>query len=79
MQRVLLIVLLSLAACAVGVARTDTVSSGPRAWQLPTGRTPSQVEYAALVAACRDRAHGAASTGRIDACLSGDYDLRRTP
>lgn len=76
MSRILAIVLLSLAACATGDAKTAAVPSGPQAWQYPTGKTPSQIEYAALLAACRDKVH---NTGRIDACLAGDYDLRRIP
>lgn len=76
MSRILAIVLLSLAACATGAARTAAVPSGPEAWQYPTGKAPSQIEYAALLAACRDKVH---DTGKVDACLASDYDLRRIP
>jgi hypothetical protein len=79
MRRVLAIMLLSLAACAAGLARTMSGPSGPQAWQLPTGKPPSQVEYAALLAACQDRVHSTSDTNRIDACLSGNYDMRRAP
>lgn len=79
MRRGLAIILLSLAACAAGVAKTLSGPSGPQEWQLPTGKPPSQVEYAALVAACQDQVHGTGDTGRIDACLTGDYGMRRAP
>lgn len=79
MSRILAIVLFSLAACATGAARTASAPSGPQAWQLPTGKTPSQIEYAALVAACQDKVRSTADAGRIDACLADDYDLRRIP
>ena len=79
MRRVLAIALLSLAAGAAGLAGTVSGPSGPQAWRLPTGKPPSQVEYAALVAACQDRVHSTGDTDRIDACLTGDYDMRRLP
>lgn len=79
MSRILAIVLLSLAACAADAARTAAVPSGPQAWQYPTGKTPSQVEYTALLAACQDKVQSTRNQGRIDACLTGDYDLRRVP
>lgn len=78
MRRTLVVLLLTLAACAAGVAKTIGVSSNPRAWELPTGRRPSRVEYAALLAACRDKAQSSAGL-KIDACLSGDYGMRRAP
>lgn len=79
MRRVLGVVLLSLAACATGDAKTATVPSDPQTWRLPTGKAPTQVEYTALVAACQDKVRSTGKEGRIAACLSGDYDLRRVP
>ncbi len=79
MSRILAIGLLSLAACAASAARTVGGPSGPQAWQYPTGKTPSQVEYAAILAACQDKVQNTSNQGRIDACLTGDYDLRRIP
>jgi hypothetical protein len=79
MRRMTVVLLLGLAACAAGVAtRAVTRSSRPPEWQLPSGLRPSRVEYAALLAACRDKMHSADS-GRVEACLTGDYGLRRVP
>lgn len=73
------VLLLGLAACAAGLAtRTAVRLSRPPEWQMPSGLRPSRVEYAALLAACRDKVKSADS-GRVEACLTGDYGLRRVP
>ncbi|HJU19398.1 MAG TPA: hypothetical protein VJ770_23330 [Stellaceae bacterium] len=76
MRRIVLIVLLTLAACAgADAAKTVSGSSDPQDWRLPTGKPPSQVEYAALVAACQDKVHEPPDSGAVDSCLSGDFGM----
>jgi hypothetical protein len=72
------LLLLSLAACAAPDAGAPGSGlSKISGWQEASGRPPSQAEFAALVAACRDRAGGAESGGQLDGCLA-DLGLRRT-
>jgi hypothetical protein len=77
MRGVAFLILLSLAAC---VARDAVVPSGAsseiRGWQEASGKPPSEAEFAAVVAACQDRARSADSGGPIDNCLA-DLGLRR--
>jgi hypothetical protein len=77
MRGVAFFILLSLAAC---VARDAVVpssaSSEIRGWQEASGKPPSQAEFAAVVAACQDRARSADRGGPIDDCLT-DLGLRR--
>lgn len=68
-------ILLSLAACAAP-AGVGAASSEVREWQELSGRYPSQAEFAAVVAACQDRAKSAAAGGAIDNCLA-DLGLHR--
>ena len=76
MQRLGLILLLALTACA----ETDRQAGPPdmQGWRLASGKTPTRAEYVAIVAACQDgavkRGHGAP----LDACLAG-LGLKRTP
>ena len=73
MRGIALVALLALAACAGGDGMS---ASGPsselRGWRNAAGQPPSKAELAAVVAACQDRARGAA----IDGCLA-DLGLRR--
>jgi hypothetical protein len=58
-----------------GVAPTRA-SSAVNKWQEASGKPPTRAEFAALVAACRDRAGSAESGAQIDGCLA-DLGLRR--
>jgi hypothetical protein len=77
MRGIASLLLVGLAACAVqdaaGPPGGSSLASG---WQEESGKPPSQAEYAALVAACRDRVGGAEGGGQIDGCLT-DLGLRR--
>jgi hypothetical protein len=70
-------VLFALIACATGNAVTPaSASSELREWQTATGKPPSKNEFAAVVAACEDRAKSENSNTPIDGCLA-QYGLRR--
>ena len=73
MRGVAFIVLLGLVPCAVTPA---SASSELREWQTATGKPPSKNEFAAVVAACEDRAKSSDKSGPIEGCLA-DYGLRR--
>jgi len=47
-----------------------------RGWQTSVGKPPSKSEFAAVVAACEDRAKSSINSGPIESCLA-DYGLRR--
>ena len=53
-----------------------SASSELREWQTADGKPPSKTEFAAVVAACEDRAKSANESGPIEGCLA-DYGLRR--
>lgn len=72
------VLLLGLAACAAPSATTASASVQMRGWATPSGKPPTQAEFAALLAACQDRATTAGATVPIDGCL-GDLGLRRAP
>lgn len=77
MRGVALFTLLSLAACAAADGVTlATAPSELRDWQMATGKPPTAVEFAAVVAACQDRAETGDRSGPIDGCLA-DLGLRR--
>lgn len=78
MRAVAAIVLLGLAACAAATGTTATASAQMRDWAAPNGRPPTRADFAALVAACQDRAKGAGANASIDGCLA-DLGLRRVP
>jgi hypothetical protein len=61
---------------AAGGATAAGVSSELRQWQTATGKSPSKAEFAALVAACEDRAKHSEKAESIDNCLA-DFGLRR--
>jgi hypothetical protein len=67
--------------CLVAAAAADggTPTSAPseiRQWQTATGKPPSKAEFAAVMAACEDRAKHSDKAEPIDNCLA-DYGLRR--
>ena len=77
MRGVAFVVLFGLVACATGDAVTPAnASSELRQWQTAAGKPPSKTEFAAVVAACEDRAKTADKSDPIEACLA-DYGLRR--
>jgi hypothetical protein len=77
MRGVAFFVLFGLVACATGDAvKSASASSELREWRTATGKPPSENEFAAVVAACEDRAKSANNNGPIEGCLA-DYGLRR--
>jgi hypothetical protein len=77
MRAVALLVLFGFVVCAVGKAATPTsTASELKEWQTATGEPPSKNEFAAVVAACEDRAKRLNVVGSIDGCLA-DYGLHR--
>jgi hypothetical protein len=79
MRGFLIVILFALAACAHRPEATPTpqppVALGN--WRLASGKPPTRVEFAALLAACKDRVKAAAE-GAIDHCLV-NLGLKRTP
>jgi hypothetical protein len=74
MRGVAFVVLLGLVAGdAVTHARA---SSELHEWQTATGKPPSKNEFAAVVAACEDRAKSSDKSSPIEGCLA-DYGLHR--
>jgi len=70
-------ILLSVAACAArDAAVPPSAFLEVGGWQEASGKPPSQAEFAAVVAACQDRAMSADRGGLIDNCLA-DLGLRR--
>jgi hypothetical protein len=77
MRGAALLILLGLVACATGDAVAPaSASSEMREWQTSAGKAPSKNEFAAVVAACEDRAKGSPKSAAIESCLA-DYGLRR--
>ena len=77
MRGVAFLVLFGLVACAAGDGVTPaSASSELRGWQTATGKPPSKNEFAAVLAACEDRAKTSDASAPIDGCLA-DYGLRR--
>lgn len=81
MRGIVLLIVLALAACKSAptppVAREAPAVGG---WETASGKPPSKVEFAALVAACEDREHAGKLAyppgGSLDSCLA-DLGLRR--
>jgi hypothetical protein len=78
MRGIFVVALSALGACAVASGSTATASSEMRDWQTPAGTAPTKTEFAALVAACQDKAKATTTieNGPIDGCLA-DLGLRR--
>ena len=77
MRGVTFFVLFGLVTCATGDAVTPaSASSELRGWRTATGKPPSKNEFAAVVAACEDRAKSGNNTGPLEGCLA-DYGLHR--
>jgi hypothetical protein len=81
MQGIAFVMLLALTACvaadAIAPASASTEAHG---WQEASGKPPSRAEFAAVLAACQDRAAVKKNTGEnigaLDGCLA-DLGLRR--
>jgi len=77
MRGAALFVLLGFVVCATADGATPASASFELlGWQTAAGKPPSKAEFAALLAACEDRAKCAEQSGPIDGCLS-DLGLRR--
>ena len=77
MRGIVIVVLWGLVACAAGDGVAPaSASSELRGWQTATGKPPSKHEFAAVVAACEDRAQSSDKSGPIEGCLA-DLGLRR--
>ena len=77
MRGVAFVVLVGLVACVTGDAVTPAnASSELREWQTAAGKPPSKNEFAAVVAACEDRAKTENKNDPIEGCLA-DYGLHR--
>jgi len=78
MRRPAFVLLLGLVVCATGDAVTPaSASSEWREWRTAAGKPPSKKEFAAVLAACEDRAKNAnQSDDAVEGCLA-DYGLRR--
>jgi hypothetical protein len=77
MRGVAFFVLFGLVACATGNAVTPaSASSDLKEWRTATGKPPSTNEFAAVVAACEDRAKNSNNSAPLEGCLA-DYGLRR--
>ena len=78
MPRFAVLILLGLSGCGV----FDTSQPGDlgaaemRGWRSASGKVPSRAEYAAIVAACQDRAVQRAAAAPLDTCLA-DLGLKR--
>jgi hypothetical protein len=74
-------VLLLLLALATGVPKpppaATTAAFRPQAWRLPTGKAPSEVEFAAVIAACREQ--DGRPRGPLAACLAQEFGMHRVP
>src|SRR5262245_5581977 len=74
---VVFLMLFGLVACAAGdVVSPANASSELRDWQTAAGKPLSKSEFAAVVAACEDRAKNSSRSAAIEGCLA-DYGLRR--
>ena len=77
MRGVVFVVFVGIIACATGDAVTHAnASSELREWRTADGKPPSKNEFAAVVAACEDRAKTANKDDPIEGCLA-DYGLHR--
>ena len=77
MRGVAFFVLFGLVAYATGDGVTPaSASSELRGWRTATGKPPSRNEFAAVLAACEDRAKSQNSSDSIEGCLA-DFGIRR--
>jgi hypothetical protein len=74
MRAFVYLMLLSSVACAT----ISPASASPEVqeWRTATGKPPSKSEFAAVIAACEDRAKSSSTNSPIEGCLA-DYGLSR--
>ena len=81
MRGIVLLIMLALAACK-SAPTPPAAAEAPalRSWEMASGKAPTKVEFAALVAACEDRENSGKPAdppgGSLDSCLA-DLGLRR--
>jgi hypothetical protein len=75
MRLIALCILFTVAACAEADANANQPAD-MQGWKMASGKSPTKAEFAAVVAACQDRAVPAAQEKLLDACL-GDLGLKR--
>lgn len=68
--------LLVLSGCSLFEAAAPEGPGSVEGWRLASGRMPTRAEYAAIVAACQERAVRRAADRPLDACL-GELGLKR--
>ncbi|HLY45788.1 MAG TPA: hypothetical protein VKQ73_09430 [Stellaceae bacterium] len=68
--------LLALSGCGLFEAAPPAGPGSIEGWRLASGRMPTRAEYAAIVAACQERAVRAAQDKPLDSCL-GELGLKR--
>jgi hypothetical protein len=76
MREIAVLAVLGLAACAAVASSTASAPVEVRDWQTPTGKPPTNAEFAALVAACQDKFKPTNDSGPMAGCLA-DLGLRR--
>ena len=77
MARFAAVLMLGLAACALGDG--DEPAAGPidmQGWRFTSGKRPSRAEYTAVLAACEHGAVAGAQGKPLDSCLA-NLGLRR--
>ncbi len=74
MPRILLVLLLGLAACSETAQEAGLPDM--QGWKFASGKTPTRAEYTAVVAACQDGAVRRVRAAPLDACLA-DLGLKR--
>jgi hypothetical protein len=77
MRKIAVFALLSISACATATGSMASALSETRDWQTPSGQAPTKAEFAALIAACQDKAKSTSAKAPIDGCLA-DLGLRHT-
>ena len=70
------LMLLGLASCSLFGGEQAAGPDSMEGWRFASGRLPTRAEYAAVVAACQDRAVRAAQQKPLDACLA-ELGLKR--
>lgn len=75
MRLIALCVLFAVAACAEADANQPIETM--QGWKTASGKSPTKAEFAAVVAACQERAVPTAQEKPLDSCL-GDLGLKRT-
>ena len=75
MRRLALCILFAVAACAEADANANQPAE-MQGWKTASGKSPTKAEFAAIVAACQDRAVPGTPERPLDACL-GNLGFKR--